>query len=418
MRIFLAAMILFPALSCGQDFVVDHVRVFDGERTFERASVLVRGGKVAAVGRAGRQATGLPIIDGTGRTLLPGLIDAHTHIQSRLDLQKSMVFGVTTNLSLHMPPQLARKLKNGQDGHADLLSAGYAATAPGGHGTEYGFPVPTLTDPAQAQAWVDERIAEGSEFIKIMYESGGENGRITRPSIDRPTLVAIVAAAHWRGKLAIAHIHTDKQAFDAIEAGADGLAHLYLFGSDQMDPQFAQRLLAHHMFVIPTLTVLRSVCGLSPGQAIIDDPRLRKYLLPEDLALLQRNIARATPNNCARAMNATTVLAARGVPILAGTDQNNPGTAPGASLHGELALLIEAGLTPLQALQAATSATARAFRLTDRGRIAPGLRADLLLVQGNPTVDIYATRNIVAVWKEGVKFDTEAWLSQMNTGIH
>ena len=62
-------------------------------------------------------------------------------------------------------------------------------------------------------------------------------------------------------------------------------------------------------------------------------------------------------------------------------------------------------------MKAATSATAKAFRLTDRGRIAPGLRADLLLVEGDPTVDITATRNIVAVWKAGVEFNRDAWLA-------
>jgi imidazolonepropionase-like amidohydrolase len=110
-------------------------------------------------------------------------------------------------------------------------------------------------------------------------------------------------------------------------------------------------------------------------------------------------------------MKAVGQLSAHSVPILAGTDQHNPGTAPGASLHGELEILVEAGLKPVQALKAATSATAKAFRLTDRGRIAPGLRADLLLVEGDPTVDITATRNIVAVWKAGVEFNRDAWLA-------
>jgi imidazolonepropionase-like amidohydrolase len=106
---------------------------------------------------------------------------------------------------------------------------------------------------------------------------------------------------------------------------------------------------------------------------------------------------------CAGADDALRQLVRARVPILAGTDAPSPGTTYGASLHGELALLVERGMTPTQALAAATSVTARHFRLDDRGRVQTGLRADLLLVKGDPTTDIRATRNIVAVWKRGVR---------------
>jgi imidazolonepropionase-like amidohydrolase len=92
-----------------------------------------------------------------------------------------------------------------------------------------------------------------------------------------------------------------------------------------------------------------------------------------------------------------------GVPILAGTDAPVPGSAHGASLHWELEHLVEAGMTPTAALAAATSVPARAFRMTDRGRIAPGLRADLLLVEGDPSREIRDTRRIVAIWKRGLR---------------
>jgi hypothetical protein len=99
---------------------------------------------------------------------------------------------------------------------------------------------------------------------------------------------------------------------------------------------------------------------------------------------------------------------AAGVPILAGTDTPNPGTAHGVSMHRELELLVEAGLTPAQALAAATAVPAARFGLADRGRIAPGLRADLVLVKGDPTTDITATRRIAGVWKRGQPADREA----------
>ncbi len=103
-------------------------------------------------------------------------------------------------------------------------------------------------------------------------------------------------------------------------------------------------------------------------------------------------------------------LAAAGVPILAGTDTPNPGTAHGASLHRELELLVGAGLTPKLALQAATSPPARVFGLTDRGVIEPGRRADLVLVDGDPLNDITHSRRITRVWRGGVPCDRSAFV--------
>jgi imidazolonepropionase-like amidohydrolase len=94
-------------------------------------------------------------------------------------------------------------------------------------------------------------------------------------------------------------------------------------------------------------------------------------------------------------------LQVAGADILAGSDAPNPGTVHGATLHQELELLVQAGLTPVQALAAATSVPARRFGLSDRGAIAPGRRADLVLVDGDPTRDVTATRAIVAIWKNG-----------------
>src|SRR5262249_15120213 len=116
----------------------------------------------------------------------------------------------------------------------------------------------------------------------------------------------------------------------------------------------------------------------------------------------------AIPDNARFAANAQTSvrkLHAAGVPILAGTDAGNPGTTHGASLHGELALLVAAGLSPVDALAAATSVPARFFNVRERGRIASGLRADLVLVDGDPTTDITATRAIVTIWKNGAAVD-------------
>ncbi len=102
-----------------------------------------------------------------------------------------------------------------------------------------------------------------------------------------------------------------------------------------------------------------------------------------------------------------------GIPILAGTDAPNPGTVHGASLHLEMELLVDAGLSGEESLAAATSKAARAFGWQDRGRIAQGLIADLLLIRGNPAQNITETRNIAAVWKRGLLIDRDERIANL-----
>jgi imidazolonepropionase-like amidohydrolase len=400
--------------------VVRGARVFDGERSLGVADALVTGSRIAAIGRDLAAPPGAETIAGAGRTLLPGLIDAHVHAWGDY-LRDALVLGVTTELDMFADAAWAAKVKADQAAgrcldEADLRSAGTLATAPGGHGTEYGFPIPTLTRPDEAQAWVDARIAEGSDYIKIVIEDGKVFGR-RFSTLEPEAVAALVAAAHRRGKLAIVHISTLAAARQAIEGGADGLAHLPL--DQPADSGFGRLVAAHHAFVITTLSVDKGIGGSEPaGAALVRDPRLAPYIDPDAAGNLERRYPNR-PGITARyamAEAALRQLRAVGVPLLAGTDAPNPGTAHGASLHGELALLVDAGLSPAAALAAATSVPAAIFHLADRGRIAPGRRADLLLVEGDPTTDIRQTRAIVHVWKAGAAVDRDTYRAEV-TGV-
>ena len=396
-----------PVLPAAAPLLFRDVRVFDGARVIPTAGVLVRDGRIAAVGPHIAIPEGAQVIDGSGKTLLPGLIDAHAHVWMRAALKQQLIFGVTTVLDMFTDVHFAAGMRKEQTAgqasdRADLYSAGTLITAPGGHGTEYPIKVPTLSDPSEAQAFVDARIAEGSDYIKLILDDASAYGG-HRPTLSRETLAAAIAAAHQRGKLAVVHIATLQDAEEAIDAGADGLAHL--FAGPKSDPDFGRLVASHHAFVVPTLTVLQSVCGTAGGQPLIADAQLSPYLSPSDIANLKKAFTLPNKLSCAGSFEAVKQLKAAGVPILVGDDVPNAGTAPGASEHRELELLVDAGLTPTEALIGATSAAARIFHLDDRGTIAPGQRADLLLVNGDPASDIKATRDIAGVWKDGVPAD-------------
>jgi imidazolonepropionase-like amidohydrolase len=251
---------------------------------------------------------------------------------------------------------------------------------------------------------VDQRIAEGSDFIKIIYDDLRDNAFIGHkiPMLDYKTLVALVEAAHRRHKLVLVHIGNESEARDAIRAGADGLAHIF-FGRTS-SPDFGRFARAHHVFVIPTLVTLYSACGIGDGKMLMADPHLSPYI-PAQAGKMLTMTWPADPSLCDGSKEAMRQLIAAGVPIVAGTDAPVPGTTYGASLHGELEDYVQLGMTPLQALATATSAPAHYFHLDDRGIIRPGKRADLLLVEGDPTRDIGASRNIVLVLKRGVEVE-------------
>jgi imidazolonepropionase-like amidohydrolase len=392
-------------------FMIRNARVFDGRKVLDQTDVWVDDAKIKAVGKNLKVPSAVKTIDAAGDTLLPGLIDSHTHAWGDA-LKQSEIFGVTTELDMFTDMKFMQQTKKDQAAGkdldwADLFSAGSLATAPGGHGTEYGVPVPTLSSPSEAQAWVDARIAEGSDYIKIIVDDGSAYGS-HRPTLNMETVKALIDAAHRRGKLVVVHIGTQKDAREVVNAGADGLAHL--FADSAPGPDFASLAAAHHVFVVPTLTVLESVSGIPSGESLTTDSRLAPYLTADDTANLKRSFGKMpTAPSEKYAEQTVAQLKAAHVPLLAGTDAPNPGTTHGASIHRELELLVRSGLTPQEALVAATSVPAATFHLGDRGVIAPGKRADLLLVKGDPMRDITATRDIVSVWKLGVEDDRASY---------
>ena len=390
--------------------VFKDVRVFDGKTILPRCTVVVEGSKIVRLGTDAEIPPGAVVVAGEGLTLLPGLIDSHVHAFSPGELRRSLVFGVTTVMDMmttvaFMQQMKAKQEKTGTPDMADLFSAGVAATAPGSHGTEYGGNVPTLTKPEEAAAFVAARKAEGSDYLKIMYG-------MDKRAFGRDVVAALTAGASEQGLLTVVHVATRQRAFEAVEAGVNGLAHC--FADAPPEEEFLRLMKNKDTFVIPTLSVMSDLADARKAD-LIHDARLVPYLIPDLLAALSVKTPLTNAKGLFFAVAEETArrIHGAGLRILAGSDSGNRGTTHGPSLHGELELLVAAGLTPVEVLASATSIPAQTFGLNDRGRIVPGLRADLLLVRGNPAEDITTTRDIVGVWKAGRRLDRETYRARV-----
>jgi imidazolonepropionase-like amidohydrolase len=390
-------------------FAIENVRLFDGLELHEDVTVRVEDGRISAIGGDLTLPPELPRVRGRGHTLLPGLVDAHVHTFDPGTLAQALAFGVVLQLDMFTSPELLRNWREeqrstGAPGRADILGPGYLATAPGGHGTQFGFPVPTVGSADDVASWLAARMEEGADYIKIVLEDGSVHGA-EFSNLDDATLRALVSGAQEAGLLAVVHVATLADAERAVAAGADGLVHIWVDAPPSAG--LVAKMAEDRVFVVPTLTVLEGVGGRDGGAALLEEPGFLELLGHGARQSLTSSFVASPLWSWETVQASMAALIEGGVPILTGSDAPNPGTTYGASVHRELELLVEAGLPPLDALRSATSVPAGSFGLDDRGRIVPGLRADLLLVAGDPTRDIRATRQIVGVWKAGEAFDEE-----------
>src|SRR5690606_29263648 len=162
-----------PASEDAPPVALENVLYFDGEGLQGPVTVVLENGFISSVGDGADMPDDTRVVDAGGMTLLPGLIDAHVHTFTPQMLTQALMFGVTTVYDMFTDEQFAAQMRAEQEAgpvsyRADMYSAGALATAPGGHGSQFGIEVPTLTEPAQAEEWVADRVAAGADYIKVV----------------------------------------------------------------------------------------------------------------------------------------------------------------------------------------------------------------------------------------------------------
>ena len=426
MRIF-TFFILLPVLAAQPAVVaIRGARVVDGSGAAPRtATVLIRGSRIEAVGADVAIPAGARIVEGAGQTLIPGLFDLHTHLSS------SPVTGLKADWGKHLKAYLAagvttvddfavytemfapmRHLMASGAVQAPRVNLAVRISTPAGHGTESGQgDLYTLiaSTPEQAHAAMKTALAYKPDVIKVFTDGWRYGFEPDLTSMNLETIAAIVADAHAAGIKVLTHTVTLGGAKIAARAGVDVLAHG--IGDAAVDQELIAILREKKTTYAPTLAVYeRKPASFAKRAMPLQDAEAREILTAG-----AGHRSRTPDSQDARSrrwqflMQNVKRLHEAGIPVGVGTDAGMPGTYHGFATWRELELLVEAGFTPLDALAAGTSVSAHALGLEgERGAIAAGKLADLVLVRGRPDEKIEDIEKTARVFLGGVELDPRA----------
>lgn len=383
-NVLIAALILVSTFSCkperdlaSYDLIIQNVKLFDGDSIFENATVFVDSNRIKEIIKnKPTEYAGSNIVEGKGHTLTPGLINAHVHAFKEEHLKEAVQSGVLTLLDLFSTqPKVSdtlRNLGNTSKDHAYYYSAGPTVTVAGGHGSQFG-PVPLVETAADVPQFIDDRLAEGSDYIKLIIERGGVD--FTAPTLSDAMIKEAIAHCRKKEVVSVAHITRRPDALKAAGYGISGFAHIWSRDSTEISNSEIKSLKESGAFMTPTLFV---------WQRFYEESKRRKV----DMELLKKDLFK---------------LYKAGILILAGTDPPNHRINYGSDLFKELELFVTVGISELDALKSATSNVAKAFGLQDKGYIKEGNPADLILIKGDPIKDIKNLSNISRIWKGGTE---------------
>lgn len=423
------------ALAQSQVSAIEHVTVIDGtgRPPLPDRTVIVSGPRIVAI-RAGTLPERLlpqnaKVIDATGKTMIPGLINAHGHLalidgdhnsatyytvpHVLAELRQYEHNGVLTMLSLGLNRDMVYLVRRQQQGGsmdgAAVFLADRGIGVPGGapqlpHGLDQLY---QPHNPEEARADVDAAAGRHANFVKVWVDS--QHGKA--PKMSPAIYTAVIDEAHKNHIPVAAHVYELSDAIALVNAGIDVLAHSVR--DQRVSPELIRLMKQHGTYYLPTLTVDSSFFAFADDPALLDDPILQHATSPAELNKLRSDAYRkqiqSDPDTAqhrkdfAMAKKNLRLMERAGVRVGFGTDSGaNPVRIPGYAEHQELAMLVDAGLTPLQALHTATQVNAQLLGIElEQGTIAPGKLANFLLLAGDPTKDIRNTRRIDSIWHNG-----------------
>jgi imidazolonepropionase-like amidohydrolase len=395
-----------PAPNLVQAWVGARIIDGTGRPAIEKATLVIRNGHIEAVGKRVKIPAGVGRIDATGKTIIPGLINAHGHLNSEDRLGVYLRDGITTILSLGGDKEFALRefcAKAAPGTVPRLYVAGPiqdSSAIPG---------AVVVTTPEQARKSVDELIRHKPDIIKVRID----DFRGARQKMTPEVYGAVIDEAHKNGFRTAAHIVFLEDAKGVLRAGVDYIAHSVR--DQEVDEEFIALMKKRHVSYSPTLTRELAVFTYSETPSFFSDPFFLKEADPAEIAQMQdpkrQGAMKTDPagqwykEHLPVAMRNLKILSDAGINIAMGTDSGGgPGRFQGYFEHLELEYETKAGLTPMQALVSATSGAAKAINISKEvGTLEKGKLADFLVLTANPLEDIKNTRAIESVWVGGVR---------------
>lgn len=383
-------------------------RIIDGSGRppIEKGTLFIRHGRIEAVGKRVKLPAGVTRIDATGKTIIPGLINAHGHVNSPEQLGFYLRDGITTVLSLGGDKEFSLRQQ------CALAPAGTVPHLYVAGPIQDSTAIPgavAVTNPEQARRSVDELILNKPDIVKVRVD----DFLGTRPKMSPEVYQAVIDEAHKNGYRTAAHVVLLDDAKGVLRAGVNYIAHSVR--DREVDDEFIRLMKEHHVFYSPTLTREVAVFTYSETPAFFSDPFFLKEADPGEMAKMsdpkhQESVrvdraAQWYKEHLPIAMHNLKALSDAGIVIVMGTDSGGgPGRFQGYFEHLELEYETKAGLTPMQALVSATSGAAQAVNISQQaGTLEKGKWADFLVLNANPLDDIRNTRAIDSVWIGGVQ---------------
>ncbi len=395
------------------------------------ATVLIRGERIVAVGATVPIPAGARLIRAEGHTLIPGIFDLHTHLPYSSvrgatsdwakNLKAYLYCGVTSVVDFGTYPEtfepMRRLIRTGVVPAPRLHLAARMST-PGGHGAEGGrgdlFTLEVQT-PREARAAVQRVLPYKPDVIKVFTDGWRYGTASDMTSMNEETLAAIVEEAHRHGIEVLTHTVTLEKAKIAVRAGVDVLAHG--IGNAEADAELIGLMKAKGTTYVSTLAVYepRGRIELTPLLEIILSTDAKEAFKaapvtpPAPPSTANRNSGvLPTQRRWKNLLHNVAALRAEGLRLATGTDAGIVGTHHGWATLREIKLLVQGGLTPLEAITAATGNSAKALHVdSERGFIKEGMLADLVLIEGAPHKTIDDIERVRRVFLSGRELDRE-----------